>query len=524
MPQERDARRVQVDADEVDARRDDRLERLLELLRVDVVLIEADADALGLDLDELGERVLEPPADRDRAAEGGVEVGELLAADRAGRVDARAGLVDDHVGELGEQRVGRVRPGRERDGLGPGRPGLLTAACRRGLGRRRRRAGACPAGGVAAGDDRRRDGGRRRLGRASASASAVGGRLRLPGRSAGAAAAAAAGVGARGSGVAAASGSAARAADAARRGFGSARSRARRLRRPSGSAAASARRRPVRGSVSDASSGAPPAIGGSASTGVSGVARRCRRLAWRPAWRRSVRLRGGGFGGDAAGGGRRLGLGSAWASARRGPPLRPRVAGSAGGGLGLRRSRVRRGRGPAACGLGGGGGLGVLAEGRPLVDDLGDQLLGLAAGGAVADGDDADVVLADQVLEEELRLRPPVLGRVRMDHRLLEQVAVAVEHGDLAAGPEARVDRQHDLVGDRRLEQQAAEVAGEDVDGVPLGHLGQVAADLALHAGQEQAVERVGGRRRGRSRRGGGLPAGAGRTPRLRGRAGRPRA
>ena len=77
---------------------------------------------------------------------------------------------------------------------------------------------------------------------------------------------------------------------------------------------------------------------------------------------------------------------------------------------------------------------------------------------------------------------------------MLEQVAVAVEHGDLAAGAEAGVDRQDDLLGDRRLEQEAAEVPGEDVDGVPLGHLGQVAADLALHAGQEQAVERVDGR------------------------------
>ena len=65
---------------------------------------------------------------------------------------------------------------------------------------------------------------------------------------------------------------------------------------------------------------------------------------------------------------------------------------------------------------------------------------------------------------------------------------------DLAAVPEAGVDRQHDLLGDRRLEQEAPEVPGEHVDGVALGHLGQVATDLALHAGQEQAVEGVEGR------------------------------
>ena len=55
-------------------------------------------------------------------AEGGVEVGELLAADRAGRVDARAGLVDDHVGELGE-RAGRPRAAWAGRGAGLGRGG-----------------------------------------------------------------------------------------------------------------------------------------------------------------------------------------------------------------------------------------------------------------------------------------------------------------------------------------------------------------------------------------------------------------
>ena len=40
------------------------------------------------------------------------------------------------------------------------------------------------------------------------------------------------------------------------------------------------------------------------------------------------------------------------------------------------------------------------------------------------------------------------------------RLPLAVEHGDLAAGPEAGVDRQDDLLGDRRLEQQAAPGCG----------------------------------------------------------------
>ena len=45
---------------------------------VDVVLILADADRLGLDAHELGQRILQPPRDRHRAAQRHVEVGKLL--------------------------------------------------------------------------------------------------------------------------------------------------------------------------------------------------------------------------------------------------------------------------------------------------------------------------------------------------------------------------------------------------------------------------------------------------------------
>ena len=118
MPQQGDAGRIEIDTDEVDATGDDRLERLLELLGVDIVLVEPDADVLGLDLDQLGQRILEPAADRDRAAQRCVELGQLFPADLAGRVNAGSGLVDDHIGELGQQRVGGMwsRRGRGRRG------------------------------------------------------------------------------------------------------------------------------------------------------------------------------------------------------------------------------------------------------------------------------------------------------------------------------------------------------------------------------------------------------------------------
>src|SRR3712207_8451348 len=56
-------------SDLVDARLNDRLERLLELLGIDVVLVQPDADILRVDLDQLTERVLQPPADGDGRSE-----------------------------------------------------------------------------------------------------------------------------------------------------------------------------------------------------------------------------------------------------------------------------------------------------------------------------------------------------------------------------------------------------------------------------------------------------------------------
>ena len=108
VPQQRHAGGVQVDADVVDARFDDLGQRFLEVLRMNVVLVKPDADVLRVDLDQLAERVLQPPADGNGAAQGGVELRELFAAERAGRVIAGPGLVDDDVGQIG-RRFGQAR-------------------------------------------------------------------------------------------------------------------------------------------------------------------------------------------------------------------------------------------------------------------------------------------------------------------------------------------------------------------------------------------------------------------------------
>ena len=91
---------VDVDADRVDAVLDHRVERAAELLLGEVVLVLADADRLRIDLDEFGERVLQPPRDRGRAAQGHVELGQLLRRIGRGRIDRGARFRHHDLGQL----------------------------------------------------------------------------------------------------------------------------------------------------------------------------------------------------------------------------------------------------------------------------------------------------------------------------------------------------------------------------------------------------------------------------------------
>src|SRR5262249_42133207 len=112
-------RRIDVHADRVDAALHHRFEALLEEAGRDVVLILAYADALRVDLDQLGQRILQAARDGDGAADGQIELGELVARHVARAVDAGAGFADhDHrnapVAELAQRRA------QERLGLAPG--------------------------------------------------------------------------------------------------------------------------------------------------------------------------------------------------------------------------------------------------------------------------------------------------------------------------------------------------------------------------------------------------------------------
>ena len=78
--QQRRGRRVQVHADRVHAILDDGAQGARQLALVHVMLVLADADALRVDLDQLGQRVLQAAGDRHRAAQAHVEIGQLVGS------------------------------------------------------------------------------------------------------------------------------------------------------------------------------------------------------------------------------------------------------------------------------------------------------------------------------------------------------------------------------------------------------------------------------------------------------------
>ena len=138
----------------------------------------------------------------------------------------------------------------------------------------------------------------------------------------------------------------------------------------------------------------------------------------------------------------------------------------------------------------------------------GDELLGLARGGAVADGDGRDPEAPAQVddVPAGARLGGLLPRQGEMAHARGEHLAVFIHHGQLAARAEAGVHAQRDAALDRRGHEQLVQVFAEHLNGAGAGAFGQIGADLPLDAGLKQAVPRV---LRGQSHLSGGHAAGA---------------
>ncbi len=142
------------------------------------------------------------------------------------------------------------------------------------------------------------------------------------------------------------------------------------------------------------------------------------------------------------------------------------------------RGRIHRGAGFADHDLG-------ELQTRYLLDQLARQLVGLAAGGAVADGDQVDGMLGAQLGEDCQGAVPVVARGVRVDGGGFQQLAGGVDHCDLAAGAQARVQRQGRARAGRRSQQQVMQVTGEHRDRLVFGLVAQLAEQVGFQAGVE---------------------------------------
>ena len=91
---------VDVNADGVDAVFDDGVERFCQPCLADIVLILADADRFGLDLDEFSKRVLQTAGDGNRAAQADIQFGKFARGVFGSRIDRGARFRNDDLGQM----------------------------------------------------------------------------------------------------------------------------------------------------------------------------------------------------------------------------------------------------------------------------------------------------------------------------------------------------------------------------------------------------------------------------------------
>ncbi len=112
---------IDVHTDRVDAVFHTRFQRLGQTILIDIVLVLAHADCLGLDLHQLGQWILQTTRDRHRTTQRHVQIGELLGRELRRRIHRRASLADHNLLQL-DSAAQRNRFAGELVGLATGSP------------------------------------------------------------------------------------------------------------------------------------------------------------------------------------------------------------------------------------------------------------------------------------------------------------------------------------------------------------------------------------------------------------------
>ena len=130
--------------------------------------------------------------------------------------------------------------------------------------------------------------------------------------------------------------------------------------------------------------------------------------------------------------------------------------------------------------------IGHVFLGQLFGNQRGEEILGLAAGGPVADDRHRELETVDQFEHLLASLLATFLAPDQINHAMFQNIAELVQRHQLATALEARVDGQHAMVAHRRLQQQIAEILGKHSDRMRLGPIGQLAANFPFQARQDQ--------------------------------------
>ena len=128
---------------------------------------------------------------------------------------------------------------------------------------------------------------------------------------------------------------------------------------------------------------------------------------------------------------------------------------------------------------------------RQLLHHLDEELLCLAPRRAVADGDDADVMLLYHPLDGFLRLRNLAVAGQRENDARIQHAPGFVHNRDLAARADAGVKPHRDLPAHRRLHQQRAQIQREHANRRRARLVGQFRAQFRVQRRRNQPRIRI---------------------------------
>ena len=115
-----------------------------------------------------------------------------------------------------------------------------------------------------------------------------------------------------------------------------------------------------------------------------------------------------------------------------------------------------------------------------LADEFCSQFVGLAAGGAVADGDQRHLVFVAQQRQLVQSAVPVAAWLVREHGGGFHQLASSVHHGHFHTGADARVQAHHHARTRRGSQQQITQVVGKHLDGYFFSAFAQAGYQVTL--------------------------------------------